>query len=99
MLIFMVFMLIWVTFFIGHKVKFITMVSAATYYFNNTEQKSGGASVCTAIKFSYFKNAGSIAFGSLILTLVSILKFIVDTVAESANENGDGAAKLVACLA
>lgn len=35
--IFMLFMFVWVTFFISHKVKFITMVSAATYYFNNTE--------------------------------------------------------------
>lgn len=45
------------------------------------------------------KNIGSIAFGSLVLTIVTILKAIVDTIAESANENGDGAAKAIACLA
>lgn len=37
--------------------------------------------------------------GSLILTIVSILRAIVDALAESAKKDGDGAAKLIACLA
>jgi len=77
------------------------MVSAATYYFNNHKDKDeeGHASVSTAFSFAYFKNAGSLAFGSLILTLIQILKAMIDAAANSAKEDGDGAAKLVACIA
>lgn len=75
------------------------MVSASTYYFNCNANTNGGASVSTAFKFAYMKNAGSLAFGSLVLSIVYILKAIVDAMAESANKNGDGAAKIVACLA
>jgi len=75
------------------------MVSAATYYFDSSEKKDGSASVCTAFTFAYTKNIGSLCFGSLILTLVGILRMIVESLAESASENGDGAAKLIACIA
>lgn len=75
------------------------MVSASTYYFNCNANKNGGASVCTAFKFAYMKNAGSLAFGSLVLTIIAILKAIVDAMAESAKKDGDGAAKIIACIA
>merc|ERR1719263_1808756 len=75
------------------------MVSAATYYFDSSENKVGSASISTAFSFAYMKNAGSLAFGSLILTLVGILRAIVESAANSAKEDGDGVAKLVACIA
>jgi len=75
------------------------MVSAATYYFNCNATKNGSASVCTAIKFAHTKNAGSLALGSFILTLVGILKFIVDTLADSAGKGEDGCAKIIGCIA
>lgn len=77
------------------------MVSAATYYFDNSPEKSesGHASVSTAFSFAYMKNCGSLAFGSLILTIVSIFRFIVETAASSAERDGEGAAKAIACLA
>lgn len=81
MLAFMVFMLLWVMQFISAKTNYITMVSASTYYFNCNPEKNGSASVCTGIKFAYTKNIGSLCFGSMILTIISILRFIVDTLA------------------
>lgn len=45
------------------------------------------------------KNLGSLCFGSLIVTIISIIKFVIDTLAEGAKEDGDGAAKLIACIA
>ena len=96
---FMAFGLLWTFRFISDKHKYIAMVAAATYYFDSTATKSGSASVCTGYKFATFNNAGSIALGSLILTIVGILRWLVEQVAESANRDGDGAAKLVACLA
>lgn len=75
------------------------MVAAATYYFDSGPNKVGSASVSTAFSFAYMKNCGSLALGSLVLTLVGILRAIVENLANSAKEDGDGAAKLIACLA
>jgi len=75
------------------------MVSASTYYFDSSETHAGSASVSTAFSFAYTKNIGSIAFGSLLLTLVGILRFLVESAANAAKEDGDGVAKLIACIA
>jgi hypothetical protein len=96
---FLTFGWMWITKFISDKAKYITMVSASTYYFNNSDEKTGGAEVSTAFSFAYLKNAGSIAFGLLILTIIAILKAMVDAAANSAKKDGDGAAQCVACLA
>jgi len=82
MLGFMFFGMLWVFQFISDKTKYITMVSAATYYFDSNSSKDGSASVCTGFKFAYTKNIGSLAFGSLILTLVGIMRAIVEGMAE-----------------
>lgn len=60
------------------------MVSAATYYFDSNPMKNGSASVCTGFRFAYTRNLGSLAFGSLVLTIIAILRAIVETLAESA---------------
>lgn len=75
------------------------MVSASTYYFDSNAQKDGSASVSTAFSFAYGKNLGSLCFGSLILTLIAILRAIVESLASGASEDGDGAAKALACVA
>ena len=75
------------------------MVSAATFYFDSNPTKDGSASVMTGFKFAYTKNIGSLCFGSLILTIIKVLRAIVETLAESAKNDGDGAAKLIACIA
>lgn len=96
---FMCFGLLWLLKFIDDKVKFITMVSAATYYFSSNSEKNGSASVCTGFSYAYTKHAGSLAFGSLIMTIVTILRTMVDIMANNANESGNGAAKVIACVA
>jgi hypothetical protein len=78
---FMLFGMLWVFQFIGDKTKYITMVSAATYYFDSNSEKNGSASVSTAFSFAYTKNIGSLALGSLILTIVGILRSIVENMA------------------
>jgi len=58
------------------------MVSASTYYFNNKKGgEPGHADVSTALNFAYIKNAGSLAFGSLLLTLIAIVKAMIDAAA------------------
>jgi len=99
MMFFMCFGLLWILKFIDDKVKFITMVSAATYYFSSNSEKNGSARVCTGFTYAYRKHAGSLAFGSLIMTIITILRMIVDGLANSANESDNGAAKVIACVA
>jgi hypothetical protein len=99
MIAFLTFGWMWITKFIGDNGKYITMVHTATYYFDSNETKDGSASVSTAFKFAYLKNAGSIAFGSLLLTVIAILKAMIDAAANSAKKEGDQAAACIACIA
>jgi hypothetical protein len=99
MMFFMCFGLLWLLKFIDDKVKFITMVSAATYYFSSNSEKNGSAKVCTGFSYAYTKHAGSIAFGSLIMTIITMLRMMIDGFANAANESDNGAAKVIACIA
>jgi hypothetical protein len=100
MLIFMVFAFIWVVFWIQDKTGFICMVSAASYYFTSSEGKEGAATVSTGFRFAYFKHSGSLAFGSLVHTLVTIIRVIVESMADQVERGGDNVAvKVLACCA
>lgn len=95
----MILALIWALFYIQDRTGFITMVSASTYYYTSNREKEGSASVMTGVKFAYFKHAGSIAFGSLVHTLVWILRVIVESVADQAQKKGNFMTTLIACCA
>lgn len=79
--------------------KYITMVSACTFYWDSNESGDGNATVCTGFKFAYMKNFGSLCFGSLIMTLIKILVFIVETLAKSNSDSTNPAARCIACIA
>jgi len=79
---FMIFGVIWLLIFIQNITGFICMVSAGTYYFTSNHEKEGSASVMTGFKFAYFKHSGSLAFGSLIHTIVYIIRMIVEHAAD-----------------
>lgn len=95
---FMIFGVIWLLVFIADKVRFITMSSAAQYYFSSDRKNEGAASVCSAGYQASFKHAGSIALGSLIHTLVIILKMIVEAANNEAANGDNAAARVVLCL-
>lgn len=98
MLCFMFFGVIWLVIFITDKVRFIVMSSAAQFYFDSNRTKEGSASVCSAGYLATFKHSGSIALGSLIHTLIFILKIIVEIVNDEAAQNDNCAAKVLLCL-
>lgn len=89
MLCIMGFGLIWVVNYIREKTKFIYMISATQFYFTSNREKTGEASVMAGIMISYFKHAGSIALGSLLHTLVTILRIIVDALVDASEGNGN----------
>jgi len=100
MLCIMGFGLIWIQNFIREKTKFIYMISASQYYFTSSRDKEGSASVMAGIMISYFKHAGSIALGSLLHTIVTVIRIIVDALVDaSERKNGsNGIVVLVGCL-
>lgn len=94
------FFIVWLLILIDDTKKYIAMVSAATYYFDSNAEKDGNASVMTGFRFAYMKNMGSLCFGSFIMAVVTIIKMIVDALAESASANPTNpAAKCIACCA
>jgi len=100
LMIFNAFFIVWLLILINDTKKYIAMVSAATYYFSCTETSpEGSASVMTGFSFAYFKNLGSLCFGSLVVTLISILRATVDALAEGGKDDSNGAAKCIACIA
>lgn len=89
MLAFMIFGFIWLVFWIQDKTGFICMVSAASYYFTSTKQKEGSASVMKGFHYAYFKHGGSLAFGSLVNTLISIVRYIVEASSDAIQKGGE----------
>jgi len=96
----MTFGLIWVVFYIQDKTGFICMVSAASYYCTSNENKEGSASVSTGFRYAYFKHSGSLAFGALVHTIVTVIRMIVEQAADNVERGGENVAvKVLACCA
>jgi hypothetical protein len=93
------FLFMWLLALISDICSYTCMVSAATYYFTSNASADGSASVCTALGFANKKNLGSLCYGSFIITVIRVIKFLIDCAAEGANQEGDGAAKCIACIA
>jgi len=96
------FFMLWCLGLIEAQNKFIVMVSAATYYFSFRKSKpddEGAADVSAGFKFAYISNIGSLCYGSFIITLIKVIKALIDSAADSAKKDGDGAAMCIACIA
>jgi hypothetical protein len=64
---------IWIAIFMQHQIAFTTMVAASTYYFSSSKQANGQANVSLAIKWCWTKHFGSLAYGSLIIAIISTI--------------------------
>jgi hypothetical protein len=87
--IFMFIGIIWVYFWICDQAGFVSMVSASTYYFSSSQESEGSAQVLTGLKYTYFKHNGSLAFGALVHTIITIIKMMVDQAADQARKDGE----------
>jgi len=72
------------------------MVAASSFYFSSNKNGEGSGSVMTGVKFAYFKHAGSLAFGSLVQTIVWVIKQIVEGAATHAQRESGGNAVVTA---
>jgi len=65
----------WFFLWIQYSAKFVVMCSTATYYFNSDVDDEGRAEVFLAFKMTHINHAGTVAFGSFAITLISIITF------------------------
>jgi len=96
----MVFCIVWILSFIREKMKFVYMISAAQFYFSSNRNETGSASVVAGMMIANFKHSGSIALGSLLHTIVFLLRVVVDAVTNASEKNNgnNGLVVLVGCL-
>jgi len=75
------------------------MVTASTFYFDSNSDREGKANLKLGFQFAYFNNFGSIAFGSLMLTFVSIIRWTFILVAEALMKSeGAGENPVILCM-
>jgi len=73
------------------------MVAASTFYFDSNAEGDGSATVMLGVKWGYGPNFGSIALGSLVQTVLTILRELLEGPANS--ESSEGAAGAIKCVA
>lgn len=69
--------LLWIITFVQAKSSFITMISAAMYYFSSNSEQEGAADLERAARWTYWYHQGSLAMGSGLLTAMQIIKFVL----------------------
>jgi len=100
---FMFFGYLWITAWIEYTSRFIVIMGACTYYFNNSREnmdEEAPADIAYGFQTAYFNHMGSIAFGAFIIALVRFIKYIFYYLAKKLEkQSGDNAAvkMFVAC--
>lgn len=101
MLAFLVFSLIWFTFFLQASSNYVIMVTATTYYFTSTSEEDGSGEMATGFRWAWINNFGSLAFGSLIIAIIFTIRvcvyYVLKKIEDANPENGF--IKAVSCIA
>jgi hypothetical protein len=95
---------IWTLFFISNWESFVLTAVCCLWYFAGDRRSLGGP-VCLAMAWASWSHFGTIAFGSLILTIIYIIKQILEHMRQAAEsearqggEGAAGAALLLGCI-
>lgn len=94
---YMLFGFLWITAWIEYTSRFIVIVGASTYYFNNSrhsqKEDEAPADICYGFKCAYVHHMGSIAFGAFIIALIRFIRIVFYHLAKKAEKAaGDNAA-------
>lgn len=96
---FMTFGFIWGVFWIQAKTGFICMVAASNYYFTSSKQNEGEGAVLTGMRFAYLKHAGSLAYGTLLHAIITVIRILAEAAdGESSNSQARAVAACIKCL-
>lgn len=99
----MFFGLLWVTAWIEYTSRFIIIVGASTYYYNNTAENTEveeQADICYGFQCAYLHHMGSLAMGAFFIALVRFIKYMFYYAAKKMQKatGDDGVTRaLVAC--
>lgn len=96
----MVFGLIWFTFFLQASNNYVVMVTAATYYFTSNREVYGSGQVSTGMRWAWVHNFGSLAFGSIIVSIIWVIRTLFYYFLKKAEKcSGDNCfVKCISCL-
>ena len=73
----MLFGIFWIWSFVSDVTGVISMVAASTYYFDSNSHRDGHADIKLGLFFVCKYHLGSIAFGSIVIPLIAILKMLI----------------------
>lgn len=92
--------MIWFVFFLQASNNYVTIVTAATYYFSSNGETDGTGSVKTGLRWAWVHNFGSLAFGSFVIAVIFTIRVCVYYLCKKAEKmSGDNAlVKCVSCL-
>lgn len=76
MLAFLIFGLLWFSFFLTASSNYVIMVTASTFYFSSNRDHYGEGKLGLAFRWAWVHNFGSLAFGSLIITIIFVIRII-----------------------
>jgi hypothetical protein len=75
---FFFFGLLWLNAFILAMTQFVIIVAASMWYFGRSSDAKADVSLCTGVKWGLWYHCGSLAFGSLILAIVWLIKLVFE---------------------
>lgn len=91
--------IIWILAFLSAKASLVQLTSCAQYYFSSNRESTGNARVVHSMWMSGMKHSGSLALGSGLHMLVTVLRWVVESLINGAEQGNDNAAwRCVACL-
>lgn len=88
---------VWIVTFFISVLQFIIAATAAQWYFSSTSDQSGSGSLVKSLYWTVRYHLGSLAFGSLILTIIIIIRFIFNYMKKKV-EKGGASNKFTKCL-
>ena len=77
--------------------QFIIAATATQWYFTSNSDQGGSGSVCKSVWWTFRYHLGSLAFGSLILAIVNLIRFIFEYMRKKV-EAGGAENKCTKCL-
>ena len=74
---------------------YVIICGVCTWYFTSTQDSAGYFSLCKGLGWALRYNLGSLAFGSLIVSLVWILRVMFEWIASKVDEPGNALTRCI----
>lgn len=75
---FVLFMGFWINTFLSNQVAYVASVGASSYYFTSSSEKEGSGEIMLGFKWASVTNMGSLAFGSFLIAMIKLIRFLAE---------------------